>query len=548
MDQVWGMDAVMKNKSTTIYGNIVAFDESAVKEDLIYAGTDDGLIHVSANAGANWNKIDGVTGVPANTYVNMLLASQHNENTVYAAFNNHKNGDFKPYLFKSTDQGKSWTSIASNLPERGSVYSIAEDHQNKDLLFAGTEFGVFFSVDGGKEWTKLTAGIPTIAARDLAIQKRENDLVVGSFGRGFYVLDNYAPLREMTPELLNKQAHLFQIKKGLMYIPTSPLGLSGKSAQGASYFTTPNPTYGVTFTYFVKDKVKTLKEARQAREKKLREDKQAVPYPTPSEMRAEDEEEKPFLLFVVKDADGNTIRKIKTGQKTGINRHAWNMRLATTSPIKLKQSKAGRYSMKDDGPLALPGKYTVELHRYHNGKFTLLNEAVPFEIEHLNNQTLGAPDKKALLAFQNKVAELRRSVNGTSKMISETDTRLKHLKQAIFEYPSAPLELSQMANDIRVKLNAQKIKLWGDGSLSSRDFETAPSISGRVGTIVYQIWNSTTAPTQTQIDGLAIAQKAYTPFLVELKATIKLVDDLQKKLDDKTIPYTPQRSGDWKDE
>ena len=355
MGRVWGMDAVMKNKSTSIYGNIVAFDESPLKENLLYAGTDDGLIHSTLDGGQNWTKIDGIEGVPDKTYVNAIVASKHNENTVYAAFNNHKNGDFTPYLYTSNDNGKTWTSIAANLPKRGSVYSIAEDHENENLLFAGTEFGVFFTVDKGKEWTQLKSGIPTIAARDLAIQERENDLVVASFGRGFYVLDNYAPLREITPELLKKKSHIFKIKDGLMFVPSNPLGLRGKSAQGESYYTAPNPEFGVTFTYYVKDKLKSLKEIRQAKEKELAKAGKDVFYPTMEEILAEDNEEKPYLLFIIKNEKGESVRKIKTGPKSGINRISWNFRLSTTSPIKLSKGKTGRYSMADEGPLALPG-------------------------------------------------------------------------------------------------------------------------------------------------------------------------------------------------
>ncbi len=143
MGRVQSMDAVMKNKSTTMYGNIVALDESPLQEGLIYAGTDDGLIQVTEDNGANWRKINSFPGIPANTYVNAIVCSQHDANTVYAVFNNHKKGDFKPYILKSTDKGASWTAVNANLPERGSVYDVAEDHVNKNLLFAGTEFGVF---------------------------------------------------------------------------------------------------------------------------------------------------------------------------------------------------------------------------------------------------------------------------------------------------------------------------------------------------------------------------------------------------------------------
>ncbi|MGD2245833.1 MAG: glycosyl hydrolase, partial [Candidatus Aminicenantes bacterium] len=266
MGRVWPMDAVAKNASTSQYGTIVAMDESPVQEDLIYAGTDDGLIQVTEDGGANWRKIDKFPGVPDRTYVNDIIASQHEKATVYAAFNNHKNGDFKPYVLKSTDTGKSWVSISSNLPERGSVYALAEDHVNRNLLFAGTEFGLFVSVDGGKNWKPLKNGLPTIAVRDIAIQKRENDLALATFGRGFYILDDYTPLRSLDKEILNSDAHIFPIKDALMYMESSPLGsggAAGKGFQGEMYFNAKNPPFGAVFTYHLKESIKTLRDKRR---------------------------------------------------------------------------------------------------------------------------------------------------------------------------------------------------------------------------------------------------------------------------------------------
>ncbi|MEY3049292.1 MAG: hypothetical protein RL365_1330, partial [Bacteroidota bacterium] len=190
MGQVWSIDVVMKNASTTVYGNVVALDESPIKKGVLYAGTDDGLIQVSQNEGKDWKKIDAIPGVPAQTRVNMLTASRFNDQVVYAAFNNQRNGDFKPYLFKSSDRGTTWTSISGNLPDRGTVYCIKQDFKIPNLLFVGTEFGAYFTTDEGRHWIKLS-GLPTIAVYDLEIQERECDLVAATFGRGFYVLDNY---------------------------------------------------------------------------------------------------------------------------------------------------------------------------------------------------------------------------------------------------------------------------------------------------------------------------------------------------------------------
>src|SRR5262245_37206296 len=177
MGRVWGPDAVAKNTSTALYGNISAIAESPKKEGLLYVGTDDGLVQVSEDGGARWRKIDKLPGVPTDSYIARIRASQHDAATVYLAAENHQNGDFAPYLLKSTDSGKTWTSIAGDLPERGSTYAVAEDHVDPQLLFAGTEFAGYWSRDGGRHWVKI-AGVPTIAVREIAIQKRENDLVL----------------------------------------------------------------------------------------------------------------------------------------------------------------------------------------------------------------------------------------------------------------------------------------------------------------------------------------------------------------------------------
>src|SRR5262249_51352429 len=155
----------------------------------------DGLIHATPDGGKTWRKIDRFPGVPERSYVSRLLASQHAKGTVYASFDNHKNSDFAPYLLKSEDQGRTWTSLSKDLPKNGPVLALAEDHVDPNLLFVGTEFGLFFTPDGGKRWVRLKAGLPTISVRDLAIQKRESDLAVGTFGRGIYILDDYSPLR-----------------------------------------------------------------------------------------------------------------------------------------------------------------------------------------------------------------------------------------------------------------------------------------------------------------------------------------------------------------
>jgi len=215
MGIIQNIDAISKNRSTSVYGAIVSLTESELKEGLLYVGTDDGLIHVSENGGENWTKIENVGEVPDMTYVSCLLSSQHETNTVYASFDNRKRSDYLPYLYRSKDAGQSWENIAANLPENGTVHSIAEDHINPDLLFVGTEFGAFMTLNGGKNWVRMRSGLPVIPIRDIKIHKRENDLVLASFGRGFFILDDYSPIRNFKAELLDKEAYIFPVKTGL---------------------------------------------------------------------------------------------------------------------------------------------------------------------------------------------------------------------------------------------------------------------------------------------------------------------------------------------
>ncbi len=498
--------------------------------------------------GGDWTKMSAFPGVPDRTYVNQVLASQHDENVVFAVFNNHKNGDFKPYILRSNDKGNSWNSISGNLPERGSVYSIAQDHVNPNLMFAGTEFGLFFTIDGGKEWTQFTNGIPTVAIRDIALQRRENDVVCASFGRGFFIVDNYAPLRELSKDLLDKEAHIFEIKDALMYVESNPMGGRGKGSQGESVYTAPNPDYGAVFTYYVKDKPMTLKAIRQKAEGEIKEKGGDVFYPSHEEIRAEAEEEKPYLLFIVKDDAGNEVKKMKTGAKKGINRIAWNFRYASTSPVRLKKEIVGRYSSADDGQLALPGTYTVEIWQAENGVLSQLAEPKSFDVKMLNNATLPAADKEALLTFQKEVQELRRSVYGASTVIGETEERLSHIKGAILQVPGVPLTMMEEVKAIETEMTNLKYQMWGDYEISKHEFETLDGIQSMVGTVIYQLWYTTASPTQTQRDQVSDAQKLYTPWLASLKAQINRIERLESQLLELRAPYTPDRGSDWKNE
>jgi len=542
MGQVWTIDAVMKNASTTIYGNVVALDESPKKKGLLYAGTDDGLIQISENDGQSWNKISSFPGVPANTRVNMITASLFEENVVYAVFNNHRSGDFKPYLFKSSDKGKTWVSISSNLPERGSVYCIKQDHKDPNLLFAGTEFGAYFSNDGGKSWTKL-AGLPTIAVYDLDIQKRENDLVAATFGRGFYVLHDYTPLRDLKKENLDKKAHLFPIKDALLYVQSDPLGLEGTGFQGANLWSAANPEFGATFSLYMKDEYKTLKSIRQEKEKALEKDKKDVTYPTFDELRLEVQDESAKLIWIIRDANGTEVRKLSSSPSTGIQRITWNLRGESTNPV-----SPGRDANKNNGFLMQAGTYSVEVILVKNGIIEKLTDKMNFQVKALNNQTLVASNTEELKEFRSEVAEINRKVSGASRLMNESKEKLDAIQHALLTYPNTDLKLMEETRALKLKYDAISIDLWGDGLKASKEFETVPSISGRLGLVEYMLSDNTTGVTNSQRSNLAIVIKEYNEFRIQLDDVIKRLKSLELKLEEKSVPYIKGKNESWKDE
>ncbi len=540
MGQIWGIDAVAKNRSTSPYGTIVAFHESPIDEDLLIVGTDDGLIQLTSDGGANWKTIDNIPGVPSRTYVNALLLSQHDENVIYAAFNHHKYGDFKPYLFKSTDQGNTWTKISSNLPERGSVYSIAEDHETPNLIFTGTEFGVFFSPNQGSEWKQLKAGVPTIAVRDLAIQKRENDLVLGTFGRGFFVLDDYSSLRDISSTLASDVA-LLSVRDPWLYIERLPLGLPGKSFQGDSYYLGENLGPKAMFTYYMREVPKSLEKERRDAEKESSND----PYPSYEELKAERSEVEPFLLFTIKDQTGKVVRNLKHSPKKGLNRVFWDMRFGHDDPISLRSpSFYNPFAGTSEGNLIAPGDYTVSLSVYAKGAYSTLAEEQPFTVKALNNAVLPAQNRDAKLAFQRQVSELDRQVSATQQRLRELNNQLRHVEKAILLTEQDYENLFNQYLTIKKSTDELRYALNGDPMASTLDIDQVPSISQRIGLLSYEQFNTTSEPTSTHRMVLEIASEEFQPIKEQLVELINDFAELQEQLEASGAPYTPYQFKD----
>lgn len=547
MGRVWSVDAIAKNGSTDIYGQLTSIAESKLDEKILWAGTDDGLIHLTTDGGTNWKKFDNLPGVPAQSYVHQIIASLHDKNIAYVCFNHHRYGDFKPYVLKTSDAGRTWKPIQSNLPVRGSVYSIAEDHVNASLLFVGTEFGLFFSNTGGENWIQLKAGLPTIAVRDLEIQRRENDLVLATFGRGFYILDDYSVLRNFKKEDVSKPALLFPVKESLIYIERYPLGLRDKGHLGSSYFSTPNPKPGAVFTYYLKDDIKKLKEKRQDAEKSKNEKKQKVYYPSIDSLRMEDQQPDPYLLFVVKDQSGNVVRNLKTAAKKGLKRITWDFRHNTPAPVVGRTTPAPDqlFGGTEEGHLIAPGTYSVTLFKYEDGALTELAGPVNFNCKLLENSSLPV-DMNATTAFTSQVSDLRKAVSAASDLLGTLNTRIKNIDLAILDMPAPGKALSEKSYQLQREFYRLQAQLFGDNARSKREFETPPSISERVSGAEGAMWTSTAQVPAMYTESYQVASRQFTALLADMKKLHTAIEEVEKTLEINNAPYTPGRWPEWK--
>ena len=541
MGKVWGPDAVAKNTSTALYSNISAVAESPKKEGMLWVGTDDGLIQVSEDGGTTWRKIEAFPGVPANAYVARIKASQHDANTAYAVFTNHQNGDFKPYAIKTTDGGRSWTSINGDLPARGSTHAIAEDPVDPNLLFVGTEFGAYASRDGGAHWFKIP-GLPTIAVRDFAIQKREHDLVIGTFGRGLYILDDYTPLRLTTPAMLAAPASLYQPKDALLYVPTQQYGGRGKAFQGEMLYSGDNPPYGAIFTYHLKDGLKTLKEQRVEGEKAADKAGKAITYPTPDQMRAEAEEEAPTILLTVSDSSGTPIRTITGPVGKGFQRVAWDLRLPAHVLPRPQGAMEQLFGDPPGGPYVVPGRYSVTLAQRVGGVVTPLGGPVSFNVVTDPASPVTLADHAARGAFQARLQGLRRSVAGAVELTTATGQKLDQIRRALDLAPAAPKALSDQVRALQQRLSLIVRELSGDRALASRSEATPSSIADRVNHISGEEARTLGRPTGTHEEQFAIASELFSTELARLRQLVETdIPALEREVEKSGAPYTAGR-------
>ncbi|MCI4671808.1 MAG: glycosyl hydrolase [Bacteroidia bacterium] len=494
-DSPWDVGA-MSNFNT-----ITSIAVSPVNEKVIFIGTDDGLIQISSDEGKNWMKIEvSALGVPERCYVNDIKADLFDENTLYVVLDNHKEGDYKPYLLKSTDKGATWRRIENGLGEKNLVWRIVQDHVKKDLMFLATEFGIYVTVDGGASWTEMNGGIPTISFRDLAIQRRENDLVAASFGRGFYILDDYSALRNVNKEQLGETASLFEPRKAWWYVQKSVLSFDdARGSQGSQLFVAPNPDFGAVFTYYLKSKIKSLKDVRKGEEKSITGN---IPFPGWDKLGEETRELKPFLYLEIKDQQGKVINRVKAKNAAGFNRVSWD----------LKAGGSGILRMNAGGELtalpAAPGNYTATLHAFEKGKSTQLAGPVDVKVERLGETALKGKSMEEVTAFWRQFEQLSRDVLTLSTRLSHTRKSSKNLLTAASR-SSVGSEVMERIAKLQQELDALDTQLNGNPAKNEIGEKVKPTIGARLFAVNRGISMSTYGPTPTHLMSVDIIMKEW---------------------------------------
>jgi hypothetical protein len=451
-------------------------------------------------------------------------------------------------VYVSRDKGQTWTSIRANLPEEGMVWTLKEDHVQRNLLFVGTEFGCWFTIDGGKRWNQLKNGLPPAAIKDIAIQERENDLVLATFGRGFAVLDDYSMLRNLNQENLKKPAHIYPLRDALMYVPTYPLGDEGKANQGENFFTAPNPPIGAVFSYHLRDDYKTIKELRKEKETALIKAGKPVFYPSADSIRMEDREEAPQLLFVIRNQDRDMVRILQAPAKKGNNRITWNFRMPNVNPVSLNDPRNSEDPVGPGTAMVPPGRYTVEMYVVQNGVITKLSDTVGFNCVHLNHATFTAKDKAAVYAYARKATEMQRAAMGGWSYFSSIGEKVKLLKKAATDNLMDPSGAVTELHQIQQEMHQLDMEMMGDGSLSRREFEVAPGLMNRVRKSVSSLYYISGEPTETWKSQYTAASTQLSAWLDAVRKLDERVKAVEARMETAKVPYTPGRMPNWKPE
>jgi len=406
------------------YGTLSSISESPLKNGLIFVGTDDGNVHKTKDGGTTWENLTPRFRLPESRWVSCVLASTHNEATAYVTFDGHRDNDFTPYVFKTVDAGATWTLITGGIPP-GMVVNVIREHPwNPNLLFLGTEFGLFLSVNGGKEWVMVKGDLPRAPIDDIVVSEEANDLILGTHGRGFIILDDLAFLEELEESMLDNKAHLFPVKEAFQYFETREL-----PNPGASQFSGPNPEYGALITYYLKSGPPQPAQKGTGDEKPGSEKPYKSPYSS--------------VKVIISDAQGNVIREIEGPDRKGFNRVSWDLRYPLS--FDPEGTSAGYFEPKK-GVFVLPDEYEVKL-RARGLEFM---EVIKVRVDPRINTNLYWLRQRFEISMV--VSDMQRAFSEGREATRQMSDELKRIENALKNRDDVPKKVRQKMTEISNEL------------------------------------------------------------------------------------------------
>ena len=544
MGRVWELDAMHDNGAMSQYATLTTISESPVTEGLLYTGSDDGLIHVSEDGGQTWTRAAPLPGIPERSFINKVEADQHTSGTVFAVADVHKQGDYSPYVFESTDNGESWTSISGDLPDGTIGWAIQQDHVDPDLLFLAAEYGVYFSPNRGESWHMLSAGAPTIAFRDIKLHRRDDDLIGATFGRGFYILDDYSPLREIATGTLAGAGGVMPVRDAWWYVPYATNQAVGRPTLGSTAYVAPNPDFGAMLTYYLPETPENPSDTREGSERELREQRADVPFPGYDVLRAEAGESGARVLLQISDASGDAVRRLEGPARAGLHRVTWDLRRPAPNPISLTRPAFQPPWVTDPvGPLAPPGEYSAQMLLVSAEGVEEIGAAQRFEVKPVPSAPPGT-DFVAVADFQYQTSELSRRVSAASGEIGQVRDQLRYMRAALLRAPRADAALFGRMDDLERSLEGLSLRLQRDPIRGSLNESSTPSISGRISSVIGGHWSTRQNPTLTHRRNVEIAQRDFAALERELAELIaRPLAELEEALVAAGAPWTPGGRG-----
>lgn len=522
MGRVWSVDAMHDNGAMSKYSTLTTVSESPLTEGLLYTGSDDGLIHTSPDGGATWSQAAPLPDVPERAFINKVEADQHAAGSVFALADAHKLGDYTPYLFESADNGQSWTSIRGDLPDSTIVWAIQQDHVTPDLLFIATEYGLYTSTNRGLNWHKLSSGAPTIAFRDVKLHRRDDDVIGATFGRGFFILDDYAPLREAASGVLADagRGHVMPVRDAWWYVPHLTNQARGRPTLGSTAWAAPNPEFGATFTYALADTPENPSDLREKADSTLDEQGTDVPFPGYDALRAEAGESGARVLLMISDDAGAPVRWVEGPARSGVHRVTWDLRRPAPNPINLTQPGFRPPWVTDPvGPLAPPGSYSVQLALVTGAGVEELGAPQSFTVKPVPTLPPGT-DPVVVAQFQHQASELSRRVGAANGEIGRIRERLDLMRAALLQAPGADPALFGRIDALGASLSELSLRLQGDPVRGRLNESSVPTISNRVGNVIGGHWSTRQNPTATQRRNIELAERDLVTLERELAGLI----------------------------